>query len=115
MYQKDILKKFFYPLFRYTDKDKAEYNKFCHIKNSALYSQFGMHRTGCWGCPFALEKSLSKELKVLQQHEPDMYKAVTNIFRNAYTYSAKYRTFAKKQKAIKSNQYHQITIDELIH
>ena len=68
-----------------------------------------MHRTGCYGCPYALEKYRKKELEVIRKTEPNMYTAVMNIFGPAYDYNTKYRNFVKQKET-----YHQITLDELM-
>lgn len=72
-----------------------------------------MHRTGCYGCPYALEKYRKKELEVIKKTEPNMYTAVMNIFGPAYDYNTKYRNFVKQKKKQKET-YHQITLDELM-
>ena len=50
-----------------------------------------MDRTGCAGCPFG--RDFEKELEIIKKYEPQLYKAVTNIFGDSYEYTRKYRKF----------------------
>lgn len=42
------------PIFWYSNRDKEEYKQYCGIQNSDCYEIYGMKRTGCAGCPYAL-------------------------------------------------------------
>lgn len=84
------------PLFWYTNDDKKEYEEYFNIIHSDCYTKYGMSRTGCVGCPYGLK--LSEELDVMKKYEPNLYKAVNNIFKNSYEYTQKYREFQKTQK-----------------
>ena len=79
------------PLFWYTDKDKAEYEETCDIVHSECYTKYGLRRTGCAGCPFGRE--FEQELKIIEEYEPKLFKAVNNIFGNSYEYTRKYKKF----------------------
>lgn len=91
------------PLFWYTNQDKIEYEIAFDIKHSKCYSEYGLYRTGCAGCPFGREFEF--ELRVIQSHEPKLSKAVNNIFRESYEYTRKYREFYQimneKEKQLK--------------
>lgn len=64
--------------------------------------EYGMSRTGCCGCPCAL--NFESELEILKTYEPKLYKAVTNVFKDSYEYTRKYREFAQKQRALKKEE-----------
>ena len=81
------------PIFWYTDKDKAEYKEAFNVKHSACYSEYGLCRTGCAGCPFG--KDFEKELEIIEKHEPKLYKAVNNIFGDSYEYTRGFMEFRK--------------------
>lgn len=82
------------PLFWYTNQDKEEYEKFYNIKHSNCYSEYGLLRTGCAGCPFGRDFEI--ELDVIETFEPKLYKAVNNIFGDSYEYTRKYREFKER-------------------
>lgn len=79
------------PLFWFNNEDKDYYNKKFNITNSDCYSIYGLKRTGCCGCPFG--KDYKNELSVLNQYEPKLYKATTNIFKESYEYTKLYKEF----------------------
>lgn len=64
------------------------------IEHSKCYTEYGLKRTGCAGCPFG--RDFEYELEVIQKYEPKLYKAVNNIFGDSYEYTRKYREFVKK-------------------
>lgn len=82
------------PLFWYKDEDKMEYENSCNIIHSKCYTEYGLRRTGCAGCPFG--KDFEQELQIIEQHEPKLYKAVNKIFKDSYEYTRKYREFCEK-------------------
>ncbi len=84
------------PIFWYKDSDKKCYNTHYSIVNSICYSGYGMSRTGCAGCPFA--KDYEKELRIIQEYEPKLYKAVLSVFGNSYEYTRLYKKFIEKYK-----------------
>lgn len=51
-------------------------------------------RTGCAGCPFG--KDFENELKIIEEYEPKLYKAVNNIFGESYEYTRKFLEFRKE-------------------
>lgn len=81
------------PLFWYKDSDKQEYDDHYGIIHSKCYTEYGLKRTGCAGCPFG--RNYEFELEVIQKYEPKLYKAVNNIFGDSYAYTRKYREFCK--------------------
>lgn len=82
------------PIFWYTNETKSIYEDFYNIKHSRCYTEYGLQRTGCAGCPFG--RDFEKELEIIQKYEPKLYKAVNNIFGDSYEYTRQYRQFAKK-------------------
>ncbi len=81
----------FRPIFWYKDSDKEEYEKAYGIVHSKCYTEYGLKRTGCCGCPYG--RDFEFELDVIEKHEPKLYKAVTNIFKDSYEYTRKYKEF----------------------
>ena len=79
------------PIFWFKDEDKLSYSKLFNVSNSKCYSIYGLKRTGCCGCPYG--KECNFELKVLEEYEPKLYKAVNNIFKDSYEYTKKYYEF----------------------
>ena len=86
------------PLFFYKDSDKEEYVEAYCIENSACYTEYGLKRTGCPGCPYG--RDFEYELKVIAEYEPKFYKAVMYIFGQAYEYTRGYREFQKKMEGM---------------
>lgn len=91
------------PIFWYKDDTKRVYEEFFNIIHSKCYSEYGLKRTGCCGCAYS--RDFEHELEVLKKYEPNLYKAVNNIFGKSYEYTRKYREFAKEmnEKHKKSN------------
>lgn len=83
------------PIFWYLNQDKELYEEHYEIKHSDCYSKYGLKRTGCAGCPYG--RNFEEELKVIQRNEPNLYKAVTAIFKDSYEYTRKYRAFIEKK------------------
>lgn len=81
------------PLFWYKDSDKEEYTKHYGILHSKCYTEYGLKRTGCAGCPFG--RDFEHELEIIRDYEPKLYKAVDNIFGDSYDYTRKYREFVE--------------------
>jgi 3'-phosphoadenosine 5'-phosphosulfate sulfotransferase (PAPS reductase)/FAD synthetase len=89
------------PIFYYTDKDKAEYEQLFNVVHSECYTKYGLTRTGCAGCPFG--KDFEKELVIIQEHEPQLYKAVNAIFGESYEYTRRFYQFRKQLKEGKTD------------
>lgn len=81
------------PIFWYKQADKEEYERIFNIVHSECYTAFGLKRTGCSGCPY--NRNFEDELKIIEKHEPKLFKAVNNIFGKSYEYTRKYREFVK--------------------
>ena len=84
------------PIFWYLNADKKDYEQQYGIQHSRCYSEYGMRRTGCVGCPY--NKHINEELAVIEQYEPKLYTASINIFGRSYEYTRQYREFAKDMK-----------------
>lgn len=81
----------FRPIFWYRDETKKAYEKHFNVTHSRCYTEYGLKRTGCAGCPY--NKKFEEELKIIEDHEPNLYKAVNNIFKDSYGYTRKYIKF----------------------
>jgi len=79
-----------YPILKFTNQDKKEYEEEFQIKHSDCYTKYGLARTGCVGCPYG---DWELELDLAYRHEPKMYKAISYLFRNTYKYTLKYYQF----------------------
>lgn len=79
------------PIFWYTDEDKQTYEQHYGIVHSDCYTEYGLKRTGCAGCPFG--RDFEEELRVIENYEPKLFKAVNNIFGDSYNYTRKYKEF----------------------
>lgn len=101
------------PIFWYDKTDKEEYETYADIKHSRCYTEYGLKRTGCAGCPFG--RDFEYELEILKEHEPNLYKAVCNIFKESYEYTRRYKEFCRiKDAEFKKSQYgYQMTIFDL--
>ena len=86
------------PLFWYTNDDKLVYENHYNIIHSKCYTQYGLERTGCAGCTFG--KNFENELNVIEKYEPNLYKAVNNIFKDSYEYIRNYKKFVSRMKEL---------------
>lgn len=82
------------PLYFWSDETKEYYIKAEGIVRSDCYEVWGMHRTGCVGCPFA--KNIVDELKLMKQYEPKMFRACMNVFGDAYRLMDEYGMRSEK-------------------
>lgn len=99
------------PLFWYTNNDKQCYEQHYGIEHSKCYTEYGLKRTGCCGCPYG--QNLEFELEVLKEYEPKLYKAVCNVFKDSYEYTRQYRAFCEEMNK-KQKKYYQMSLDEFI-
>lgn len=83
-------------IFWYTNDDKEAYENQFNITHSKCYTEYGLKRTGCAGCPFG--RDFEQELEVIEKYEPKLYKAVNKIFGDSYEYTRKYREFVKRME-----------------
>ena len=84
------------PLFWYVNDDKLTYEKHYGVKHSRCYTEYGLKRTGCAGCPFG--RDFEFELDVIEEFEPKLFKAVMNIFGDSYEYTRAYRKFCEEKE-----------------
>lgn len=84
------------PIFFYSDQDKEDYENHYNITHSKCYTEYGLKRTGCAGCPFG--RDFETELDIMRQYEPKLYQAANNIFRDSYDYTRRYRLFCKEKE-----------------
>ena len=99
------------PLFWYTNNDKQCYEQHYGIEHSKCYTEYGLKRTGCCGCPYG--QNLEFELEVLKEYDPKLYKAVCNVFKDSYEYTRQYRAFCEEMNK-KQKKYYQMSLDEFI-
>lgn len=90
------------PIFWYKNSDKEDYERHYNIQHSKCYTEYGLKRTGCAGCPFG--KNFEQELEVIEKFEPKLFIAVNNIFKDSYEYTRKYREFCKKMNELVTKQ-----------
>lgn len=86
----------FRPILWYKDNDKIEYENAYNVDHSRCYTQYGLRRTGCVGCPY--NRYFEDELETIQKYEPKLYTACINIFGKAYDYTRKYKEFYKEMQ-----------------
>ena len=84
------------PIFWYLADTKNVYETHYNIQNSKCYSEYGLKRTGCAGCPYS--KKFEDELEAMRQNETQLYMAVNNIFLDSYTYTRSYWDFVQKMR-----------------
>lgn len=84
------------PIFWFKNSDKEVYQERYGIQYSECYTKWGFNRTGCVCCPYGRE--LEHELRTVEQYEPQMYKAVTTIFKESYGYTRQYREYVRRMK-----------------
>lgn len=82
------------PIFWYKNDTKKIYEENFNIEHSKCYTKYRLKRTGCVGCPY--NKDFEEELKIIYKYEPKLFKAVTNIFKDSYDYTRRYREFVKQ-------------------
>ncbi len=75
----------FFPLLFLTDDDVNYLIESKNIELCKAYTEYGLKRTGCVGCPFGRERE--RELKIIQEKEPNKYLACINLFGNSYNLS----------------------------
>ncbi len=84
------------PIFWYLSETKKVYEEHYNIVNSKCYSEYGLKRTGCAGCPYG--KNFEEELQSMKKNEPQLFAAVNNIFADSYEYTREYRNFVKQKR-----------------
>ena len=89
--RKEELQDEYRPIYYFSDIDKAEYKEHFDITYSDCYEVWGMTRTGCAGCPYG--RNMEEEIELIEKYEPRLFKAVNNIFKDAYKYTRMYHEF----------------------
>ncbi len=84
------------PIFWYLGETKKTYEEHYKVKHSRCYTEYGLRRTGCAGCPYG--RNFEEELEVMEQFEPNLYKAVNYVFGKSYEYMRQYKDYVMKKK-----------------
>lgn len=90
------------PIFWYKNSDKEDYENHYGVVHSKCYTEYGLKRTGCAGCPYG--RDFEQELEIIQKFEPKLFVAVTRIFKDSYEYTRKYKEFCKEMDEKKENK-----------
>lgn len=90
----------FRPIFWYKKDTKKLYEEFFDVRHSKCYTEYGLERTGCCGCPYG--KDFEEELKIIKKYEPKLYNAANYIFKDSYEYTRAYIEFKKNMRRSKS-------------
>lgn len=70
------------PIIDWTDEMVDEYIKVFNVKVSEAYTTYGLDRTGCMACPFAV--NIRQDLEALYIFEPNKYKASMKMLKKVY-------------------------------
>lgn len=92
----------YFPLFWWSNEDKARYIKENNIILSDCYTKYGLERTGCVGCPFG--RKLEEELNILEEFEPKLYRVATTVFKPVYDAQKEYKRFVKEKLPLDKNK-----------
>lgn len=99
------------PLYYVSDKDKAWYKEHYGVKYSDAYEVYGLTRTGCCGCPISYKAV--EDLEKIRPYEPNLVKAVWNVFGKSYLYRQQYNEYkAKRMEEEKRKKNAQISLFE---
>jgi len=99
------------PLYYVSDKDKAWYKEHFGVKYSDAYEVYGLTRTGCCGCPISYKAV--EDLEKIRPYEPNLVKAVWNVFGKSYLYRQQYNEYkAKRIEEEKRKKNAQISLFE---
>lgn len=82
------------PIFWFKNDTKDYYREIFNITYSDCYTIWGFTRTGCVGCPY--DRECINHNKIIEKYEPNMYKAVNNVFKESYEYTKQYRQFVRE-------------------
>ena len=83
------------PLWAWSDYDKLVYKQWRGIRYSDCYELYGLHRTGCTGCP--CNSKAEQELAIVEPFEPKIVKAARQIFGATYDYRRRYVEFKSRK------------------
>lgn len=70
------------PIHDWEDDIVEEFIKEYKVPLSRAYTEYGLRRTGCVGCPYSTD--LGTQLEVLHKHEPNKYKACMRLLGDVY-------------------------------
>ena len=91
----------FRPIFWFSNEDKKYYDETFGIVHSDCYTKYGLKRTGCVGCPYALD--FENNIEATRQNEPRLYKACFNVFGPSYDYTRAFLSFRREMNDKKKN------------
>ncbi len=86
----------FRPVFWLRDSDKECYCNHYGVIHSKCYREYGVQRTGCFGCPFG--KRFEDELEIISKYEPRLADAANAIFGKSYEYMRGYLKYREDMK-----------------
>ena len=81
----------YFPMFWWNNEIKKKYDEDNNIIHSKCYTEYGLERTGCAGCPFG--RSFENELNIINTYEKKLYKGINNIFNYSYEWTKKYNFY----------------------
>lgn len=82
------------PLWWWENDEKADFKAAEGIVYSDCYEVYGFTRTGCCGCPFALD--IAENLSRMRVYEPNLYRACMAVFGEAYRLTDMFHCRRKK-------------------
>lgn len=86
----------YYPLFWFSDRDRAEYERMFGIRHSACYELWGFRRTGCIGCPY--NRDAERDLLMAAHWEPGITVVARKVFADSYEYTRRYMEFRAEMR-----------------
>lgn len=86
----------FRPIFWLSDNDKDLYCSHYGVEHSRCYTEYGLKRTGCYGCPFG--RHFEDELAVIEKYEPKLTNMANALFSDSYNYLRGYKEYKNKKQ-----------------
>lgn len=86
----------YYPLFWFSDRDRATYEESYGIRHSDCYETWGFRRTGCIGCPY--NRRNERDLQVSAAFEPKVTAIARKVFAESYDYMRRYMDFRAEMR-----------------
>lgn len=96
----------FRPIWYLTDDDKRDYEQMFNIVHSRCYTEYGLRRTGCVGCPY--DPNTETNMEIVKKYEPKLYAACQKIFGKGYELTGKYRQFAAAKNEEQKKDINQV-------
>ena len=84
---------YYLPILYFTNSDREEYEREYEVIHSRCYTEYGLARTGCAGCPYGRDYQF--ERGVVEQYDSKLSAAIENMWREVYEYTDKYHEFQK--------------------